>query len=96
MFLAEASGGAQGGHTVSILDNTVSQTFHGSIYAIFSALNNSDNLNNNLTVSRNNVNTTVGNSGGDSASAIEIEYAFGTAAADRTSPRRSCWKTTSR
>ena len=25
MFLAEASGGAQGGHTVNILDNTVSQ-----------------------------------------------------------------------
>ena len=77
MFLAEASGGAQGGHTVSILDNTVSNTFHGSIYAIFSSLNNSDNLGNSLTVSRNNVNTTVGNSGGDSASAIEIEYAVG-------------------
>ena len=77
MFLAEASGGAQGGHTVSILDNTVSKTFHGSIYAIFSSLNNSDNFGNSLTVSRNNVNTTVGNSGGDSASAIEIEYAVG-------------------
>ena len=51
MLLAEASGGAQGGHNVSILDNVVSQTFHGSIYAIFSALNNSDNLNNQLTIS---------------------------------------------
>jgi hypothetical protein len=62
---------------VSILDNTVSNTFHNSIYVIFSALNNSDNLGNSLTVSRNNVNTTAGNSGGDSASAIEIETAFG-------------------
>ena len=77
VLLAEASGGAQGGHNISILDNVVSQTFHGSIYAIFSALNNSDNLNNQLTISRNNVNTTVGNSGGDSASAIEVEMVQG-------------------
>ncbi|HEX8129724.1 MAG TPA: Calx-beta domain-containing protein [Pyrinomonadaceae bacterium] len=75
MAAAEASAGNHGGHVVSIKNNSVQNFFLHGIYTSFTSVNGSDNLNNNLTISNNQVGNinAVGQGGGDSGSAIELE-----------------------
>jgi hypothetical protein len=75
MAAAEASAGNHGGHVISIKNNSVQNFFLHGIYTSFTSVNGSDNLNNNLTISNNQVGNIapVGQNGGDSGSAIEVE-----------------------
>jgi len=75
MAASEASAGNHGGHVISIKNNSVQNFFLQGIYTSFASINGSDNLNNNITVSNNLVGTTapVGQNGGDSGSAMELE-----------------------
>ena len=75
MVAAEASAGDHGGHTVAITGNSVQGLDTQGIYVSLTSVGGFDVLNNNITISNNQVGTTiaVGQDGGDGGSAIEFE-----------------------
>ncbi|HEV2802033.1 MAG TPA: lamin tail domain-containing protein [Pyrinomonadaceae bacterium] len=75
MASTEPSAGSHGGHTISIKNNSVQNFQLHGIYSSFTSVAGSDNLNNHINISNNQVGNIalVGQGGGDSGSAIELE-----------------------
>jgi hypothetical protein len=86
MVSAEASAGSHGGHSIFIGNNSIQNFQAQGIYSLMSTVNGvalaNDNLNNNITISNNQVGniSSIGQGGGDGGSAIEVETANGTPA----------------